>query len=74
MSRACRQAYNLEIPPKSSRNYRSILTLDGSKVRRVYIVARERYTGMKYRYSYFTYLLPFDGTQTRYLLYVGNNR
>ena len=30
--------------------YRSILTLDGSKVRRVYDVAREKEVGMKYRY------------------------
>ena len=33
--------------------YRSVLTLDGSKVRRVYDVARERYIGMKFQYSYF---------------------
>ena len=49
------------------KRYRSILTLDGSKVRRVYDVARERYIGMKHRYSHFTYQLPFDGTHTRYL-------
>ena len=40
--------------------YRSVLTLDGSKVRRVYGVARERYIRMKFRYSYLTYPLPFN--------------
>ena len=38
----------------------SVLTLDGSKVRRVYDVARERYIGMKFRYSYLAYPLPFN--------------
>ena len=40
--------------------YRSGLTSDGSKVRRVYDVARERNIGMKFRNSYVTYPLPFN--------------
>ena len=37
--------------------YRTVLTSDGSKVRRVYDVARERNIGMKFRNSYVIYPL-----------------